>query len=90
MTNPPKSLKNIDSVKTDAIVRRHLKTAYLDHPTRGPYVTSKKLFEEVKEDIDERFTVELFGVFCEHCSYLEKWSRTYNGSYRYKILQEHF
>lgn len=82
----PANLRAFDLERTDGIVRRHLRTAYLEHPTRGPYVKSRTLYEDVEAEIDGGFSLELFGVFCESRPYLEKWSRGYGGSYRYRIL----
>ena len=90
MTTPPQALKNIDLERTDAIVKRHLRTQYLEHPTRGPYVKSGDLYEDLADEIDDRFSVELFGMFCESRRYLEKWSHGYRGSYRYRIDDDVF
>ncbi|SEH16191.1 hypothetical protein SAMN04487967_2484 [Natronorubrum sediminis] len=87
MDTSPDILKRFDIDATDAVVRAHLQTAFVDHPTRGPYVTSRKLYEDVEGEIDERFSVELFGMFCESRPYLELWSRGYSGAYRYRILE---
>jgi hypothetical protein len=88
MNEIPANLKNLNVSEADDIVRSHLKQHYLEHPTRGPYVKSGDLFEEVAEDIDDRFCRELFGMFCESREYLEKWTRGYSGSYRYRIQLE--
>ncbi len=88
MCEIPAILRNFNLDATDKIVRSHLHGEYLDHPTRGPYVKSRDLYRGVKPDIDERFTLELFGMFCESRPYLEKWSRGYSGSYRYHIIEE--
>ena len=87
MSDIPNTLRTFDLDHTDAIVRSHLRTEYLDHPTRGPYVKSRVLYEEVESTIDTRFSLELFGMFCESRPYLEKWSRGYSGSYRYQIIE---
>ncbi len=86
MTDVPARLRDFDIDRTDEIVRRHLADAYLDHPTRGTYCKSRVLYEDVQDDIDDRFSLELFGLFCQSRPYLEKWSRGYGGSYRYRIL----
>ncbi|RQG94059.1 hypothetical protein [Natrarchaeobius chitinivorans] len=90
MCDVPDVLREFDLETTDEVVRSHLKTAYLEHPTRGPYVKSRDLYSGVKSDIDDRFSLELFGMFCESRPYLEKWSRGYSGSYRYRILETEF
>ncbi|MFP8951938.1 hypothetical protein ACLI4Z_03030 [Natrialbaceae archaeon A-arb3/5] len=88
MNEVPPQLQTFYLTETDDVVCEYLQTEYLDHPTRGPYIKSRTLYEEIEDEIDERFSVELFGLFCESRSYLEKWSRGYNGSYRYRILRE--
>ena len=88
MTADPEKLKNIDLDAVDAVVKAHLQANYLDHPTRGPYVKSGDLYEEVAGELDDRFGRELFGMFCESRDYLEKWSRGYRGSARYRIVKE--
>jgi hypothetical protein len=85
MNNAPNQLKNIDLAATDRVVRHTLQEQYLQAPLRGPYVTSRELYEAVAADIDDRFTRQLFGMFCESRAYLEQWTRGYNGSYRYRI-----
>ena len=87
MADYPNQLQAFDLKTTDTAVRNHLETKYIDHPTRGPYMKSRVLYEDVQEEIDEQFSLELFGQFCESCPYLEKWSRGYNGSYRYRIIE---
>ncbi|ELY93727.1 hypothetical protein C484_07591 [Natrialba taiwanensis DSM 12281] len=89
MTKVPSQLQTFDIAETDDVVRAYLQTECLDHPTRGPYIKSRVLYEGVEGEIDNRFSLELFGLFCESRPYLEKWSRGYNGSYRYRILREH-
>jgi len=89
MPKVPSQLKTFDIAETDDVVRAYLQTECLDHPTRGPYIKSRVLYEGVEDEIDNRFSLELFGLFCESRPYLEKWSRGYNGSYRYRILREH-
>ncbi|ELY50139.1 hypothetical protein [Natronolimnohabitans innermongolicus] len=86
MTDIPSQLQTFDIEATDDVVKRHLRSAYIEHPTRGPYVKSRALYDAVEADIDDRFSLELFGRFCESRPYLEKWSRGYGGSYRYRIL----
>jgi hypothetical protein len=88
MTGDPEKLKNMDLERVDCVVRLHLQKKYLDHPTRGPYVKSGELFEDVEEEIDDRLGRELFGMFCESRDYLQKWSRGYRGSSRYRIVEE--
>ncbi|WP_255169481.1 hypothetical protein [Natrononativus amylolyticus] len=83
---PPATLRRFDLERADEVVRRHLRREYLEHPTRGPYVKSRVLYEGVEAEIDPAFSLELFGMFCESRPYLEKWSRGYSGSYRYRIL----
>jgi hypothetical protein len=88
MSNAPDQLKNIDIATTDQVVRRTLQEQYLQHPTRGPYVTSRELYDVVAADIDDRFTRQLFGVFCERQTYLTQWSRGHKGASRYRILSQ--
>ncbi|ADD07214.1 uncharacterized protein Nmag_3667 (plasmid) [Natrialba magadii ATCC 43099] len=88
MSEVPPQLQTFDIAETDSIVREYLQAECLNHPTRGPYIKTRVLYEGVEAEIDDRFSIELFGLFCESRSYLEKWSRGYNGSYRYRILQE--
>lgn len=90
MTTDPEKLKNVDLAAVDVVVRRHIQEHYLDHPTRGPYVKSGDLYDDLEADIDDRFGRELFGMFCESRPYLEKWSRGYSGSSRYRIVTEQF
>ncbi|ELY93769.1 hypothetical protein C484_07811 [Natrialba taiwanensis DSM 12281] len=89
MNEVPPRLQTFDIAETNDVVREYLKTECLEHPTRGPYIKSRVLYEGVEDEIDDRFSLELFGLFCESRAYLEKWSRGYNGSYRYRILREH-
>lgn len=90
MDETPDNLKNIDLERTNDIVRRELKRNYLEHPKRGPYVKSSDLYEELADEIDDRFTPGQFGMFYESRTYLEKRTRGYKGSYRYRIIQESF
>lgn len=87
-SEPPTQIKNLDLEAADRVVRRHLRDAHLEHPTRGPFVTSSDLFDAVADDIDDRFTPQFFGMFCESRSYLEQWTRGYGGSYQYRILPD--
>ncbi|MEY7851128.1 hypothetical protein AB7C87_18215 [Natrarchaeobius sp. A-rgal3] len=89
MNELPARLQSFDISHADDVVCEYLQTTYLNHPTRGPYIKSRVLYEGVEDDIDDRFSLELFGLFCESRPYLEKWSRGYGGSYRYRILEEH-
>jgi hypothetical protein len=88
MTGAPEKLKNVDLEVVDAVVREHLRAHYIEHPTRGPYVTSRDLYEAVEDDIDSRVSRSLFGAFCECRPYLEEWSRGYGGRTRYRILED--
>ncbi|WP_254862102.1 hypothetical protein [Halovivax gelatinilyticus] len=86
MADVPARLRTFDIERTDDLVRQHLVDAYVNHPTRGTYCKSRVLYESLEDDLEERFSLELFGLFCESRPYLEKWSRGYGGSYRYRIL----
>lgn len=85
-SDPPTQIKNLDLESADRVVRAHLYDAHIEHATRGPFVTSSDLFDAVGDAVDDRFTPQLFGVFCESRSYLEQWTRGYGGSYQYRIL----
>lgn len=87
-TDPPTPIKNLDLETTDRVVRAYLTDVHLDHPTRGPFITSADLFDAVDEEIDDRFTPQFFGMFCESRTYLEQWTRGYGGSYQYRILAD--
>lgn len=84
----PSQIQNLDLETADRVVRRHLSEQYIEHPTRGPFVTSRALFEAVEDAIDDRFTRQFFGIFCEGRSYLEQWTRGHRGSYQYRIIPE--
>ena len=88
--DPPKQIENLDLDSADRVVRAYLKEAHIDHPTRGPFVTSRTLFEAVSAEIDDRFTRQFFGMFCESRPYLERWTRGHGGAYQYHILSEAF
>ena len=84
----PSQIQNLDLETADRVVRRHLTERYIEHPTRGPFVTSRDLFDAVEDAVDDRFTRQFFGIFCGSRSYLEQWTRGHRGSYQYRIIPE--
>lgn len=86
----PPQLRDLDLEETDKLLTNHLQEEYIDHPTRGPYVKINNLFDDIEKDLDDRFSLTTFGLFCRHRPYLEKWSRGYSGTFRYQILPDEF
>jgi hypothetical protein len=88
MTDDPPKLQDYDLELLDSRLQDYLLEHYLQHPTRGPFATSKELYREFEDELDDNLTPQLFGVFCESRPYLEKWTTSYGGSCRYRILTQ--
>lgn len=83
----PERVKRLDLETADSVVRTHLRENYVNHPTRGPYVKSVRLYEEIGDDIDDGFDQGTFGIFCSYREYLKQWGDSGRG-HQYRILVE--
>lgn len=80
-------VKRLDLETADTIVRTHLRKNYVNHPSRGPYVKSVRLYEKICDDIDDGFDQRTFGIFCSHREYLKQWGDSRRGQ-QYRIIVE--